>query len=412
MFPFRIIGLRGLWRSITMSVSRRSVEPGFILPIVIFALAILGVLVVAGLTSSLDDQRASLSVQEGTRSFYAAEAGLALVRANWASQRYDTMVVAGGSSADLGWTTLPENRSQFHAVIQRLVERGPILLTVDGRSAEPRGGLRTVSVLVIQYPGFTGAVLGDSQVSLTGGAGTDSYNSDSAAYNPATARPNGDVASNGDIVLSGNGTLVRGNAAAGGVVTDPTKVSGTSKNGTRQVGLPGVACPARGYTPTVPSGPGIAYNRTSGHLSVSGGGRNLTLPVPPTSYFFSTLKLSNATLTLDPGAQHVDIYVSDTLAVSGGGVVNSSAKPTGLTVWGCGPRTATWSLSGGSGSYYAVYAPNHPLSITGHADLSGAFIGASVFSSGSGKIHFDEALAPRQEGLSTIVRGSWIEVVR
>ena len=71
---------------------------GFVLPIVIFALAIMGVLVAAGATMTQDDRQGSLSVQEGTRSFYAAEAGLNGVVANWSAQQYDTLVVAGGST--------------------------------------------------------------------------------------------------------------------------------------------------------------------------------------------------------------------------------------------------------------------------------------------------------------------------
>src|SRR5438552_922595 len=81
-------------------------ERGIVLPLVIFALALMSVLVVIGVTSAGDDRTGSFSLQEGTRSFYAAEAGLNNVIANWNANRYDTLVTAAGSSSNLGWQTL------------------------------------------------------------------------------------------------------------------------------------------------------------------------------------------------------------------------------------------------------------------------------------------------------------------
>ena len=108
-------------------------ERGFVLPMVILALTIMSTLVVAALTAGLDDRHASLSVEEGTRSFYAAEAGLNLIQASWAIHKYDSLVVTEGSSADLGWETLPENHSRYRAIIQRLALDGPITTVPERR---------------------------------------------------------------------------------------------------------------------------------------------------------------------------------------------------------------------------------------------------------------------------------------
>ena len=48
---------------------------GFILPMVIFALAIMGILLLVLVRTSDDDRMGSRYVLEGTRSFYAAESG-------------------------------------------------------------------------------------------------------------------------------------------------------------------------------------------------------------------------------------------------------------------------------------------------------------------------------------------------
>jgi len=388
---------------------------GFVLPIVIFALAIMGVLVAAGATMTQDDRQGSLSVQEGTRSFYAAEAGLNSVVANWSAKQYDTLVVAAGSNADLGWQILPENGSKYRAVVQRLAPgtHPPFLLTVDGQSAAPRGGLRTISVLLQAKPTFSYGAFGRTGVTMSGGAKIDSYNSDSSAYNPATAGANGDVGSNGDIVLNGGPTRVAGDAAAGGSVSDPSKVTGTSTNLAPVVTFPTMTCPGGGYTPAsgIPEGPGISYNAATGDLSVTAG-RDLTLPVPPASYHFHDVTLTgNATLTINPGSRHVDLYISNTLSASGGAIANGITSPTTLTIWGCGPSTTDWALSGGTGSYFAVYAPDHPLAITGNSSLYGALIGASITNTGGAKIHFDEALLRSSSNLK-VVPGSWTETSR
>src|SRR5206468_11383440 len=65
------------------------------------------------------------------------------------SSDLDTLITTAGSSSDLGWQTLPENGSQYRAVIQRLATGGlyqPILLTV--RSEEHTSELQSRSDLV------------------------------------------------------------------------------------------------------------------------------------------------------------------------------------------------------------------------------------------------------------------------
>src|SRR5439155_12535710 len=118
---------------------------GFILPLVVIALAMMGILVVAVLSTGDDDRDSSLQLQEGARSFYAADAGLNQILAQWADSAYETRVAAAGDSYTFAWRTLPENGSSYRAVLQRLATSGAISMTVDGRSASARRRLRTVA---------------------------------------------------------------------------------------------------------------------------------------------------------------------------------------------------------------------------------------------------------------------------
>jgi hypothetical protein len=382
-------------------------EAGFVLPMVILALAIMSILILTTLSSSADERLGSRSDVEGTRSFYAAEAGVNTVIATWDSLHYDTLAAVPGASADLGWQTVPENRARYHAVIQR-ISSSTKLLTVEGQSASAGQGLRLISVLLLDSGRFNYAAFGNTQSTLSS-SGSDSYNSSSGPYAVGTAHANGDVGSNGNVSTSGS-TVIHGDASAGGTVSNPGAVTGSSTSGAAPLSLPTVACPVGGYTPSVPAGAGITYNAVTGALSVSGG-HNLTLPVPPTSYYFGSVTLSgSSTLGFSSSTTHVDLYIGGALTVSGGGIMNTAALPTMLTIWGCGSNTSNWTISGGSSAYYAVWAPTHPLTLSGGSGFFGSFYGSAVTVSGGSQLHYDEALGGGTG--AGLITGSWTELSR
>jgi hypothetical protein len=270
-------------------------------------------------------------------------------------------------------------------------------------------GVRRVSVLVYRPSPFQWSAFGDTYMNLSGGGITDSYDSDIGSYGGSNVGSNGDVGSNGNVDLSGFGTQVRGDAAAGTTVADSWRVTGTATNGAPLVNLPAMDCPSGGYTPWVPSGAGITYNSGTGDLSVTGG-NNLTLSAPGTYYFHDLSLWYYSTLTISAGG-HVDIFIAGQLDCTYGRIVNNSALPTNLSIWGCGTSTDGWSLSGGSGAYLALYAPHHQVTISGSGELYGSVIGRSVTSSSGSRFHFDEALA-RQPGIGkyAIAPRSWTEL--
>jgi len=174
-----------------------------------------------------------------------------------------------------------------------------------------------------------------------------------------------------------------------------------------------LTCPAGGYTPTagVPISSGISYNAATGVLTVSGG-KTLTLPVPPTQYYFSSVTLSGGSVLTfnNPGNLHVDIWIDNVLNLSGGGIANPSGKSTMLGIWSCGANTSNWTLSGGSGAYFSVYAPNHDVTISGSGDLWGALAAKGVTASGGSKFHYDEALGRGPPQGLNAVAGAWSQL--
>ena len=386
---------------------------GFILPMVIFALAIMGILLLVLVRTSDDDRIGSRYVLEGTRSFYAAESGLNKILADWAGSNYGNLVPAtAGSSADLGWQTVAENGARYRGVIVRLTSTS-YLLTVDGRSGSAREGLRTVQVLVGASNSslFPYAAYGASSVTVSAGAVTDSWDSRNGSYaaSKCVTNCNGDIASGGTMSLSG-GTIKDSAFAAGGV---PAGCAGNVTGGCAvkpALTLAPVSCPG-GWSPTsqVHDGTNNTYNAGTGNLSNTAGKPD-TLYSADSPFRFNDVTL-RAPLVIPGGQGHIDIYIAGTLTITAGGFVNNTLDPTKLTIWGCGSSNTTWQISAGSSSFFAAYAPNHPIQHIGGA-LYGALVGASIeLKAGGATIHYDEALGAGNP-VAASVAGSWTEIGR
>jgi Tfp pilus assembly protein PilX len=391
-----------------------SPKRGFVLPTVIFSIAIMSIIVVVALTTADDERRASRATRESTLATYVANSGLRKTLSSIADSSTSLATLNSGDSLDLGWQALP-NKAAYRAVIYKTDNGGTkqYMVVVQGRRTEVYGGQTTVVAQVASGGiNFKFGVYAQGKLTMSGGGSTDSFDSNVAVYNAATAGSNGDLAGDSVIALSNN-TIVNGDVTAARAVTGGGIVSGiVTQNATPFAANPVLPCPAA-FTPaaSVPAGAGISYNAVTGVLTVSGGA-TLTLPVPPTQYFFSQVVTSgNSIVTFNnPTNQHVDLVISDVLNISGGGLVNPSGKSTLLGIQACGPKTSAWTVSGGSGAYFSVYAPNHDVTVSGGGDLWGSLVGNNVTASGGAKFHYDEALGrgPPQ-GLNPVA-GSWAQL--
>jgi hypothetical protein len=254
-------------------------------------------------------------------------------------------------------------------------------------------------------PAFQYAVFATSDLRLTGNARTDSYNGALGRYSGATAHRAGSVAAISSITLTGNATI-NGDATSMGTIRGG-KVTGTTAQ--RVSSLPAYtapSCPANGYTPAsalpTPLPRHVSYNQNTGVLSLSG---NATLPLGAVSqYYFSQVTLSGSSSLTLAGAQHVDLYVGNKLSLSGGGIANSQGSAALLTIWGCGSSTADWSMTGGTDAYFATFAPNHDIAVTGNGDVYGATVGHDVTGTGNATFHYDESLGTPSGIVTTTAR--------
>lgn len=257
---------------------------------------------------------------------------------------------------------------------------------------------------VFNYAGF-----GNSSVTMTNSASTDSYDSTLGRYNVGgNIGYDGDVGGNADISMS-NSAHINGDASTGpsGSFNDPAHqyVYGTVSHA-NNVSLPPVTVPST-LTGLVSGG---AINITnSGTMTLNSG-----------NYKFSTINISNsATLTINATTAPVNIYLTGNntsisiansasiiipatntqpvifytdggTSVSNGSMVNNSYIPSNLLLYGTSTRAISIANSGNF--YGAVYSPSASVNMSNSSTIYGSVISNSLTMANSAAIHYDKAL--------------------
>ncbi len=400
-------------------INRHTDQRGMILVVALMVTLILALLGTAFLTTSGTEHQIAKNDQEIVQALYVAEGGLQTAL----NQMNLTLVPSTPGTIGPGQYTVTVTAVPPPTGQQRIVATGYVPAV-----AAPRA-VKQIAMLVCCSSPFQDALFGLNSVTVSAST-TNSYDcaivdnngnpvpygatyTDSNGVTRQNIGSNGDVASNGNITLSGS-TAVNGDASTtpGHTVSGSSHVTGTVTTDAVPATMPDVACPAGGYTPSVPSGSGITYDSGTGDLTVSGGSASLTLSAPGTYYFHTVKVQGGATLAITSGG-HVNIYIGGKLDSSGGSVVNNSNLPSNLTIWGCGTDTSAWTFSSGNGNaYLGLYAPNHSLTLSGGGDLYGSFIAeGTITETGGTRVHYDECLGRGAMGGKFVpALGSWTEL--
>ena len=216
-----------------------------------------------------------------------------------------------------------------------------------------------------------------------GGNATNAYRS-SANANNGQFMSQGDIASNGNITLSGS-TLVDGNAYAGvgKQVIGSNHVTGTSTSLTSPLV----------YPPADVADVINNNNNASLPLAIMSSGaikmssqKNGTLPSG--TYYVTGLDMGAGSELNCTGP--VTIYVAGNVSL-GGHAITRDNIPHNLQIIVVGNGT-TVSLSGGSDLYADVYAPQSAITMSGNGDIFGAIVGKSVSMTGTSAVHYDLSL--------------------
>ncbi len=373
---------------------------GFVLPVVIFALAIMGLLAVVSLRTADDEHRSSRALRESGAALYAAEAGTAIVRGTMTDTLGTSLLDSIGlllapyASTDLGWKALPGGGS-YQAVIRRIDDGGGggvrLGLTVQAVGAGPFGGRSTIFTTYgeVSTPPISSALFGNDTVTIAGG--------------PVT----GEVGGNGDLIFGGGGATVAGDAIVSGTVDDHAAVSGTVIEGAPPTPLTAPPCPATPFGPGFTLGGNATFDPITGDQSI--GGSADAVFTSGTYYYHNLSKTGNSSMIV-PAGNMVEIYLSGSLQVAGTGFINNTGMANSLVIFGCGPDISSWSVEGNADVAMNVYAPLHDIEIKGGGDRVGYYVGNAINKSGNGTITWDPALG-QSSSLYAPVPGSWMQLL-
>lgn len=297
-----------------------------------------------------------------------------------------TVSVANGAiniPSPTGWITLDKNlKTRFRATItQKSPTSNILLITVRGGSTTSNSSR---AVRMEYKPSFRPHVLiGLQGVTMSGSAFTDSYNSSKGAYSAATATKNGNIASNGNIVLS-NSSKVNGDARPGPfknvTLNDSASVTGIKLPMSTAITYPSVMLPA-----------GIT---NLGDVTMSSGVQNIA---------GGTYLIHNLTLTGNAQINWtgpVTLYISGSYIVKDNVIINAyQNKPSNRVIYflpTC--TTATWT--GTNTCVGDLYAPDTNFTVSGSVQKLGRIIARTINNSSTGGMHADESL-PQPGGMSS-----------
>ena len=388
-------------------ISRMNRE-GFVMPTVVFAIAITSVVVVATLSTASDERRASRAVRESTLAIYTAEAGLRMTYGNWPVAPVKAM--NPGDSLDLGWQTLPNNE-KYRAVIHR-VDNGGLQeynVVVQGRRTGLNSGISTIIGAVGGVPLFNRAVYGESYVWIQN-ATLDSWDSGTGAYNPLLPGNKADVFSNKDMTLQK--TTINGSAGSVGTLAlnnGPVVTGTTTFPAPKEAPYDPLACPAGGYSPVTPELAAVGYTGNGVLNLASGQTLNLTAGK---EYFFRSVSMSGTSKLAMPGGGPVTVNVQDSIYMAGGSIANTSHKTSDLSFQSCGTptdgtKTNYWGLTGGADAFFSVYAPDKVVYALGNSAFYGGVVSNIFYITGSAQFHYDEALARKSSPFLRVQKATW-----
>ena len=184
------------------------------------------------------------------------------------------------------------------------------------------------------------------------------------------------VATNGSISMTGSAT-VQGDAFTGNGGVKGGRVTGNRNS----LAAPLVYPPAQGgsiatsndnYRATPSSAVASGSIRLSGQKSVT---------LPAGKYYFKDIILTGGASVVCTGP--VEIYLTGTLSLTGNTITYDNL-PNNLKIFVLGTGKVT--LTGTTGVYAEIYAPNSPVTLTGNGEIAGSVVGKSISLTGNATV--------------------------
>ena len=298
----------------------------------------------------------------------------------------------GGGATDGYYVQAADTYDEVSGANNPAIDRdAKIYLVSRGRVG---GAERVVTALVTATPLFGSyGVASKTNVNMSGGSSTDSFDSRDAAYAALTAGSHGNVLADGNISLSGGSTVIKGDATASGTVTTSggASVTGTTLPGAPPISFPSVPACGPPYSPNAGITPSTLYTASTGVLNIQGGATGTLLGG---TYCFNHITIGGGSIL--SVSSPVNIFVIAASDLSGGSIANTSLNASSLKLFSslnAPSNTNGIKLSGGTQSYMSIYAPDTGITFSGGTtDFYGAVVGYNITDTGGTRFHYDQSL--------------------
>ncbi len=298
---------------------------------------------------------------------------------------------------------------------------------------------------------FANGIVAKGNVTFSGAADIDSYDSSLGPWNATTNRSDratvatnttvqitgsayiyGSVATNNTTPNVGAAGRIYGATSPGTPKVDPTRVrTDFNTNLTDAVAPTTSPTSLSSLTSTItlprvgdtPGANGRYLYRTSSMQLDGVATMTIAGPVDLISTGDATVNGSAKIVLTSGSSVSFNLYCPGTITLNGAGMVNNTGDASKSTIWGTKPTGSTQSMEiNGSASFVGtVYAPNANIQVNGAAGLCGAIIGNTVTVAGSSVIHYDTKLATADvlggptpgsgsTGSGAIAVGAWAEL--
>jgi hypothetical protein len=390
---------------------------GTTLVMTLVCIGALSTMSVALLAVTLASSREQRATKDKIRAEYVAEAGLAAA------------VVArqSGGNGALGNVDAPVALGDSRYWVE-VTEVNADLITLTSTGFDDRDGARLELTLRREIDSiWEWAAFGDDFTSLDSNARVDSYDSTLGTYasqfNGTFALENGNVGSNGNVMLNSN-AHIWGDATPGPggttQVTGNAIVEGSTSPSPKPVDLPEIVLPS--YAPLGPMvvnttlvlGPGD-YQYTD-FLAKSNS--IVTVTGPANFVFTNFIMRSNAQFRIDSTNGPVKMWVVDDFTLSSNTSLGPlNGKPSALEVNLLSDNVIdpevivdldVIDLDSNAKMWGTIYAPNATIEVDSDFELFGSLVARSVDLDSNSVVHFDEALSEeRADGEEYWERVAW-----
>ncbi|UCD65070.1 MAG: hypothetical protein JSW34_06465 [Candidatus Zixiibacteriota bacterium] len=357
----------------------------------LIALAVMMMLLLAAIVAvdtAQIDMDLSFNQLHLDQAFYVAEAGL----------KQSVVKLNENNTWDTGYANVVFEEGIYSVAV---IHSDPDSLLIDTVTIRSSGAVQkanaTLEGMVVPellYP-YQYAVFGQDSVKMENNTCTDSYNSDSGSFDATTDVLGGDVASNGEVMIT-NSAIIGGDASsalADGVDLCPTcSVRGDLANGVDPYVVDPLPQEEFDYAHSVSAAPGglsgsYTYDGITHELNLA---TNDVVTLSGGVYYFSDITLAaNSQVLVAPGAK-VMIYMTGDIILQNNTSINPTQPASSLIINSQGDiHTMGQSID----IQAAFYSPAADIFIGDGCDFYGSIIGASVSMDNAACIHYDRALS-------------------